>query len=56
MARYDLEGLQQLCFALAVDYEDLLGQAKSAKARELVQFMGRRNRLDELEGKLKGRN
>jgi len=49
MMRHDLQGLRQLCFDLGVKYEDLPGQTKSAKARELVQFMGRHRRLDELE-------
>ena len=50
MQAYDLNELQQLCFELGdVEYENLPGQTKSAKTRELVQFMGRRNRLDELE-------
>ncbi len=48
LLRYNLEELAQLCFALNVDYDELAGQTKSAKTRELVQFMGRRGRLDEL--------
>ncbi len=50
---YNLDGLRQLCFDLNVDYEDLSGQTKSAKTRELVQLMGRNGRLDELEETLK---
>jgi internalin A len=53
MQAYDLSELQQLCFELNIDYENLPGQTKSAKTRELVQFMGRRNRLDELETKIR---
>ena len=52
----NLEEIAQLCFDLKVEYEDLPGQTKTAKSRELVQLMGRHGRLDELEGKLKGRN
>lgn len=53
---YNLEELMQLCFELdGVDYENLPGETKSAKTRELVQFMGRRNQLDVLEAKLRER-
>ena len=54
LAEYNLEGLQQLCFDLGVDYENLPGETKAAKTRELVQFMGRNNRLDELESRQRG--
>lgn len=54
--RHDLEGLRQLCFDLGVDYDDLPSQTKSAKTRELVQFMGRRGRLDALEKAMDGEN
>lgn len=37
--------LQTLCFDLGVDYENLPGQAKADKARELVEYVQRRNRL-----------
>ncbi|VAW43306.1 hypothetical protein MNBD_CHLOROFLEXI01-3660 [hydrothermal vent metagenome] len=51
----DLEGLMQLCFDLEppVAYENLPGLTKSAKTRELVQFMGRNGRLDELEAAMR---
>jgi len=55
MQVYDLEGLRQLCFELAVDYEELPGQTKSAKTREMVQYMGRHGRLDELAARLGSR-
>ncbi|MBE2223445.1 MAG: leucine-rich repeat domain-containing protein [Anaerolineae bacterium] len=55
LAAYNLEGLMQLCFELAVEYDDLPGQTKSAKTRELVLFMGRNGRLDELEAQLRER-
>jgi hypothetical protein len=50
---YKLDDLMQLCFDLDVEYEDLPGQTLSAKTRELVQFMGRRNQLDVLEERLR---
>ncbi|MFN2104292.1 MAG: effector-associated domain EAD1-containing protein [Candidatus Promineifilaceae bacterium] len=45
---FNIEELQDLCFALGVDYEELGGTGKSAKARELVLYMQRRGRLGEL--------
>ena len=53
-AEFNLDELKQLCFDLDVEYENLRGATKSAKTREMVQFMGRHNRLDELESRLKG--
>ncbi|MFO7679075.1 MAG: hypothetical protein R6X34_03410 [Chloroflexota bacterium] len=50
---YNLDGFMQLCFDLDVEYEDLPGQTLSAKTREIVQFMGRRNQLDVLEAKIR---
>lgn len=41
--------LRDLCFELAIDYESLGGEGKVAKARELVAFCERRDRLIELE-------
>ena len=35
-----------------MDYEALAGQTKAARTRELVQFMGRHGRLDELASRL----
>ena len=41
--------LRDLCFDLGIDYESLPGEGKSAKARELVAYCQRRDRLAELE-------
>ena len=41
--------LRDLCFDLGIDYENLDGDNKAAKARELVAHCQRRNRLAELE-------
>ncbi|MCP4424570.1 MAG: hypothetical protein GY803_08775, partial [Chloroflexi bacterium] len=46
---YDLDELHDFCHELDVEYENLPGQTKSAKTRELVHHMGRHGRLDELE-------
>ena len=46
--RFDLEELRTLCHDLNVDFDNLRGEGKVSKARELVLFMERRDRLDEL--------
>lgn len=46
--QFNLEELQDLCFTLEVDFENLGGTGKSAKARELVLYMQRRGQLDRL--------
>jgi hypothetical protein len=45
---YDLEDLRTLCFTLDVEYDDLRGETRSDKARELIRYMRRQGRLDEL--------
>lgn len=45
---FDKGELRTLCFDLGVDYDDLPGEAKVDKARELVSYMERRNRIPEL--------
>jgi hypothetical protein len=46
--RFDLEELRTLCFNLGVDYDNLRGEGKAARSRELILFMQRHGRLDEL--------
>jgi tetratricopeptide (TPR) repeat protein len=46
---FDDNELRELCFDLGVDYESLPAAGKSARARELVTYCQRRNRLPELE-------
>lgn len=41
--------LRDLCFELHIDYESLPGEGKAAKARELVSYCERRDRLPDLE-------
>jgi hypothetical protein len=41
--------LRDLCFELSIDYESLGGDNKPAKARELVTYCQRRDRLADLE-------
>lgn len=45
---FNLEEIQALCFEMKIEYEDLSGQARSAKVLELVKYAQRRSRLDEL--------
>jgi hypothetical protein len=49
LSDYFSEGdLRDLCFDMAIDYEDLPGQNKTDKARELVVYCQRRGRINEL--------
>ena len=45
---FDLEELRTLSMDLGVDFDNLRGEGKAAKARELVLYMQRRGRLDVL--------
>ena len=49
---YSLSELKDLCFYLSVVYDDLDGAARKDKARELVEYMARRRRLDDLRAVL----
>ncbi|MBK9711493.1 MAG: hypothetical protein IPO81_09230 [Kouleothrix sp.] len=40
--------LRELCFDLGIDYENLPGAGKAAKARELVAYAQRRGRMQDL--------
>ncbi len=46
--RFSLDELQDLCFGLGLEWEDLAGGTRGAKARELISFLRRRGRLDAL--------
>ena len=45
---FSLDELRTLCFNLGVEYEDLGGEGRAGKARELVKEMQRRGRLEHL--------
>ncbi len=45
---FDDEEMHTLCFDLGIDYDSLGAQGKAAKARELVAYLARHGRLDEL--------
>jgi len=46
---FDDEELRTLCFDIGVDYDNLRGEGKAAKARELVAWAKRTSRLAEME-------
>lgn len=46
--RHTLDSLRTLCFRLGLDFDDLPGETKSARARELVLAMDRLGRAGEL--------
>jgi hypothetical protein len=46
--RYNSEELRTMCADIDVPYDDLGGEGKTAKARELIAYLKRRNRLDDL--------
>lgn len=43
--RFNQSELRDLCFDLGVDYEDLPGNGRADKARELVAYLDRRNQI-----------
>jgi hypothetical protein len=45
---FDEEEFRTLCFDLSVDYDTLRGEGKAAKARELVAYLDRYDRIDDL--------
>lgn len=49
---YTLDGLRTLCFDLYVDYDNLGGNTKAAKARELILYLERTGQLPKLEAAL----
>jgi nucleoside phosphorylase len=46
--RFSSEELQTICFDIGIDPDNLPGQAKSARARELISYLERRNELGRL--------
>lgn len=48
-AKFSKEGLKTLCFQVGVDYDNLPGDGKQAKARELVVHLVRLGQLATLE-------
>ena len=48
LAHYDLEKLQKTAVTLGVDWEQLHMTSKKSKVRDLLHYLYRRNRIDEL--------
>lgn len=46
---YSLDALKTLCFNLFVDFDNLAGDTKNAKARELLLYLERIDRLEDLQ-------
>ena len=47
---FDENELKTLCFDLDVDYDNLPGEGKASKVRELITYLRRRGRIFELVG------
>jgi hypothetical protein len=47
-AHFSVEELRTLCFDLGVDYDDLPGEGKTSKARELIGYLERHDRIPDL--------
>jgi hypothetical protein len=45
---FSLDDLETLCFLLGVDFDNLGGIGKKGKARELIEYLDKRGRLDAL--------
>lgn len=45
---FSLEELDELCFFLGISYDNIRGDTKKAKIRGLINYMDRREQLDEL--------
>jgi Effector-associated domain 7 len=50
LAYYDLEKLQKTAVSLSIDWEQLSVNSKKSKVRDLLHYLYRRNRIDELIG------
>ena len=48
LAQFDQEELRTLAFDMNVEYDDLRGEGRRAKARELVDHLQRRQKIEEL--------
>ena len=49
--RFDNNELEDLAFSLGVNFDDISGNTRSAKARELALYLNRRSLMDELRQK-----
>jgi hypothetical protein len=51
--RVDLEESRTICFDLGIDFDDLRGEGRAAKVRELIRYLEQRNELHMLESWLR---
>jgi hypothetical protein len=49
---FSLDEIKSLCFDMGIPFEDLGGEGRSAKIRELIEFCRRRDRDEELVAKV----
>lgn len=49
--RFSAGELEDFAFALGIEFEDIPGSTRSAKARELAQYLNRRGLMDKLKQK-----
>jgi hypothetical protein len=52
---FNLEEVKELCFVLEVDYDNLGGENKKAKIRELIALLSRDRRLSDLKAKVEAK-
>jgi hypothetical protein len=50
---FNLSEIRTLCFSLGISYEDISGETRTDKARELVAYCERHDRVEGLENKLR---
>lgn len=53
--RLDLEGVRTLAFEIGIDYDNLAGETKAGKLRELILYMDRQDQLPRLVSHLHSR-
>lgn len=49
LAVFNQEELKTVCFKLGIEYEDLSGDNRQSKARELIKYLQKHMRIDELK-------
>ena len=54
-SKFNQSELKNLCFDLGIDYDDLPGETKSDKARELIEYLDNRDQISRLIEVLKSR-
>lgn len=50
-----MEGARTLAFEVGIDYDNLAGETKAGKLRELILYMDRQDQLPRLIAHLRGR-